>query len=235
MNDIRTNGLMTKEDRLNNKVHVATKRAVFGDGIYTANNPSSFMKFGSVGLIVARLQGKSIRVPRRSFLNYETPKLEKNTIVGDKSAASLAMWPKSDLQHEFVLQSSSQCLPMIRYNRKFLTPSLFIGEGEAYILRFANSLRMVIDEIFNDGVIAISLSSSAAAEIPIAVAAAAAAAAPVTPAFSAFGKTFYGLQHSQPNFVVSASSAHGITQSFGTPRTPSLLGSANNIRNILHQ
>lgn len=114
------------------------------------------------------------------------------------------MWPKSDLQHEIVLQSSSQCLPMIRYNRKSLrsiSPQV-IGKGEAYILRFTNSLRMILDELFNGGVKATPLSSSAA-EIPIFI-----AAAPVAPAFSTFGKTYYN------SF---SASAHGITQSFGTP------------------
>ena len=146
--DIQTNGLMTREDRIKNNINVASKGAIFGDGIYTANNPTSFMKYGRVGLIVARLQGKPVRVPGSLHKNHRTP---GNTIVGDKSAKSRWRWPKSDSLHEIVLQSSSQCLPLVRYDRKALRKNKKKrnGDPDAYILYMADSLKGILDEIVN--------------------------------------------------------------------------------------
>jgi hypothetical protein len=148
MDDIQTNGLMTREDRIKNKIHVASKGAIFGDGIYTANNPTSFMKYGRVGLIVARLQGKPVRVPGSLRKNHRT---SGNTIIGDKSAKSRWRWPKSDSLHEIVLQSSSQCLPLVRYDRKALRKNRQKRnwDPDAYILDMADSLKVVLDEIVN--------------------------------------------------------------------------------------
>lgn len=127
---------------------------MFGDGIYTANNPTSFMHFGQVGLIVARLQGKSVQVPGSLLKsrNVDTVNAvnEANTIIGDKSATTSTNWPKSDKLHEFILRSSSQCLPMIKYKSSIITSK--VGGGETYIHKFTDSLRLIIDEVFNNGV-----------------------------------------------------------------------------------
>ena len=147
MNAIQTNGLMTKEDRIKNNIHVQSKGNIFGDGVYTANNPTSFMKFGRVGLIVARLKGKTIRIAKRLG---KTHRKVANTIIGDKSAKSRWWWPEIDSLHEIVLQNSSQCLPLVRYDRKSLRGRPVQGwKPDAYIQIITESLKAVLDEIFN--------------------------------------------------------------------------------------
>lgn len=60
MKHIRANGLLTKADRKSRKVESSINHgSQFGDGVYTANNPYAFKRYGNVGLIVARLQGKA--------------------------------------------------------------------------------------------------------------------------------------------------------------------------------
>jgi len=49
MDNIRTHGLMTKAERTQGNVVAASKGAVFGDGIYTANNCKNFSNFGPAG------------------------------------------------------------------------------------------------------------------------------------------------------------------------------------------
>jgi hypothetical protein len=81
MPHIRTNGLLTKADRESQKVTSTFHGSVFGDGIYTAQNPIAFSNYGNVGLLVARLQGKAVRVARSLSPGQST---DVNTIIGDK-------------------------------------------------------------------------------------------------------------------------------------------------------
>jgi hypothetical protein len=60
MKDIRKNGLLTKADREIKNVRSSTIHgSVFGDGIYSSDNPTAFKKYGDVGLLVGRLEGKT--------------------------------------------------------------------------------------------------------------------------------------------------------------------------------
>ena len=59
MSQIRTNGLLTKADRESRKVASSFHGSVFGDGIYTSENPTAFQDYGDVGLLVGRLKGKT--------------------------------------------------------------------------------------------------------------------------------------------------------------------------------
>ena len=144
MREIQVNGLMTKKDRIKNNIDVKTNGAVFGDGVYTANNPTSFKNFGSVGLIVARMQGKTIRIAER-LDPTKHPKLP-NTIIGDKKAKSLKEWRPYSLEHEIILQESSQCVPLIRYDKNVMLNHSII---EMHIL--TASIETIVDEIFNAG------------------------------------------------------------------------------------
>ncbi len=40
-----------------------------------------------------------------------------NTIIGDKTALSETNWPQPDTFHDIVLWSSTQCLPMVKYDK----------------------------------------------------------------------------------------------------------------------
>jgi hypothetical protein len=47
--NIRSHGLLTSADRQTNNVKAAPRGAVFGDGIYTANNSFNFSNYGDTG------------------------------------------------------------------------------------------------------------------------------------------------------------------------------------------
>lgn len=151
MSGIQANGLMTKKDRIKNKIKVSTHGSVFGDGVYTANNPTSFMDYGSVGIIVARIQGKPTRIAKSTPTPTFDSKKHKdlpNTIIGDKTATSLRKWPKSDSRHEIVLRESSQCVPLIRYDQSPLLGSQIDG-AVAHLGVVTESLKSIVDEVFN--------------------------------------------------------------------------------------
>jgi len=152
MDNIRTYGLMTKAERTQGNVVAASKGAVFGDGIYTANNCKNFSNFGPAGLIVARLQGKAVRAA-----SYLPPSkltgIEAHTIIGDKmtgagSGVDKDGWPTSDSYHEIVLRHSSQCLPMIKFDRALISNK----DGEACLQFIEKSLKEIINKLFNKGV-----------------------------------------------------------------------------------
>ena len=113
MDNIRTNGLMSLQERTNQNISSQSNGASFGDGIYTANNPTSFCSYGTVGLIVACLLGNTVKaqgsIRRNSAID------SANTIIGNKSGSTT-----TDEYHEFVLQKSSQCLPMLKYDGNLL-------------------------------------------------------------------------------------------------------------------
>ncbi|KAL7554867.1 hypothetical protein ACHAWF_018412 [Thalassiosira exigua] len=174
---IRTHGLLTKGERDNQKVQAAPKGrygkcvvvgdnimlsiasfnsqprpSVFGDGIYTANNESAFSNFGDTGLIVGRLKGHMVRVAK--FLPRDRTFNAANTVVGDKlsgvtspSEADADGWPIRDSYHEIVLQSSAQCLPMIKFENAMRQNK----EGIECIQFMKKSLQKILDKLFNKG------------------------------------------------------------------------------------
>ncbi|GFH53331.1 hypothetical protein CTEN210_09807 [Chaetoceros tenuissimus] len=150
MHHIRTNGLMSRQERTNSNISATSKGAVFGDGIYTANNPSNFSSYGNIGLVVARLQGNTVRVPMdmglARLVNGESPETDSaNTIIGDKTAHG-NNWPSSDARHEFVLRKASQCLPMVKYNGSLLSQP----NGLKCIAYLHDELQKIIDDLCND-------------------------------------------------------------------------------------
>ena len=124
MQAIRTNGLMTKGERKSQHITSSTTNgSVFGDaGICSGNNPKSFRNYGSIGLLVARLQGNTVKVPRdlKAIKRQKIIQADTNTVIGDKMNHKVRRgaggWPQTDKYHEIVLRSSSQCLPMVKYD-----------------------------------------------------------------------------------------------------------------------
>ena len=150
MHHIRTNGLMSKQERTDSNISATSKGAVFGDGIYTANNPSNFSSYGNIGLVVARLQGTAVRVPMdmglARLVSGESPETDSaNTIIGDKTAHG-NHWPSSDACHEFVLRKASQCLPMVKYDGSLLSQP----NGLKCIAYLHDELQKIIDDLCND-------------------------------------------------------------------------------------
>lgn len=132
---IQQDGLMTHCDRLSNKKlnqqEVEPKHALlFGDGVYTGNFPAEFIKYGEIGILVARLQGQKFRVQPDdvniggTLKNYSMKPLNKadtlgqaavdagfDTIIGNKS---IGRQPYYRLD-EVVLLRSSQCIPLVYF------------------------------------------------------------------------------------------------------------------------
>ena len=152
LENIQTRGLMTSADRIKKNIRATSHGASFGDGIYTGNNPTTFMNYGNVGLIVARLQGTTQRMAGTiGGQNTTTSATAINTVIGDKTATSVGRWPKSDTSHEIVLKSSSQCLPLVRFNQEplFKKNQVQTVSAEAYVHQVADIMQSVVDDIFN--------------------------------------------------------------------------------------
>jgi hypothetical protein len=131
--NIRENGLITKTDRAAANVTAPPHGSVFGDGIYTGNNPYYFKNSGDVGLLVARLQGVVETSSSKSAKASVSANVD--TVVGNKRGAQ---YPYYD---EVILQRSAQCVPLIRYS------SSLSGVLKEYHLE----LQKIIDLFFNKG------------------------------------------------------------------------------------
>ena len=61
---IRTDGLLSAKERTDRKIASNFNGAAYGDGIYTCDNPTTYRNqaYGNIGLIVARLKGKTSSV-----------------------------------------------------------------------------------------------------------------------------------------------------------------------------
>lgn len=104
-------------------------------------------------MIVCRLQGKAVRTTGR--LN-DTQLADVNTIIGDKGARiSMAGaagfttngWPDDEQNHEIVLRSSTQCLPVVRFDRTLREKK----KGKEMIRFIKFSLQQIMDRRFNVG------------------------------------------------------------------------------------
>ncbi|KAL9184190.1 hypothetical protein ACHAXT_002276 [Thalassiosira profunda] len=146
--EIRTHGLLTKGDRTRQSVGGTAHGCRFGDGVYTANNAVAFSSYGNVGLIVGRLQGKTFRVTRSLSA---TTTVDAHTVVGDrlKSNAKLDRngWPIDDKFNEIVLQSSAQCLPLVKYDSTILASV----EGKKCIASLETALGLILADVFRTG------------------------------------------------------------------------------------
>ena len=108
---IRKGGLLTVEDRIANKNKNVENRAYFGNGIYVANNPNAFKRYGEVGLLVAILRGNvqdlgTERFDSSSTIVYPTT----NTITGNKAGTN-------PYKNEIILRTSSQVLPLVKFSK----------------------------------------------------------------------------------------------------------------------
>ena len=161
MTKIRTHGLMTAAERQSSNVTAGSHNgAVFGDGIYTANNGTNFRGYGDCGIIVCRLQGKAVRVTG----SLSPSQLEDvNTVIGDKRALFGGMnmnmgsssmnnndsdgWPNDDTNHEVVLRSSKQCLPVVRFDEEIRSKK----QGRELIRYIKYSLQQILEKRLNNG------------------------------------------------------------------------------------
>jgi hypothetical protein len=161
MASIQTNGLLTKKERSRHHIPVKENGSTFGDGIYTANNPFCFRKYGEVGLLVARLQGT---VQWVDFSGPEPPQppppsMEDgsfDTVMGNKFRRYIRLTCWHDAtdnteRDEVVLLTSQQCLPLLQYDTDLIpndstAKGWFVNPMEEFHI----ALQRVVDEFFNE-------------------------------------------------------------------------------------
>ncbi|CAJ1969694.1 unnamed protein product [Cylindrotheca closterium] len=130
LDSIRTNGLMTKNERDSQGVKANRfNGSAYGDGVYTGNNPIQFSNYGDTGLIVGRLLG--------------TMQLFGHTSDG----VNTVLVPNYKM---VVLKTSAQCLPVIKYNKTLATSE----QGKQVIQALHTSLQQILDQVFNRGLTA---------------------------------------------------------------------------------
>ena len=143
LDKIRENGLMTKADRTARNVNAAPRGSVFGDGIYTGNNPYCFMNFGVVGLLVARLKGVVEMSSSRS--SKASTSANVDTVIGNKRGTQ---YPYYD---EVVLQRSAQCVPLARYSSSLIDIRRTSSMGNQIVHVYHRELQKIVDTFFNGG------------------------------------------------------------------------------------
>ena len=143
MAHIRTNGLMSKHERSSQQIEAARNNgSAYGDGIYTANNhPITSKGFGAIGLLVARLQGVSVRVAQFPNPLVKGEDVQKaTTIVGNITHGRSNYRAFRDI---IVLKSSSQCVPLLQYNQNG-----FMGLN--HIVHLQTVMQSMLNEYLND-------------------------------------------------------------------------------------
>jgi deltex len=139
LNSIRTDGLLTVDDRIQAK-HTNTKNsAFFGNGLYTATNPLAFTPYGDVGLLMAVLKGKEEIIGSRSGPPSALDS-DVNTVIGNKKG-------NSPFQDEVILKTSSQALPLVKFNTAKITDQQF---ADMIWTLHQQIQHQVLDEYFNE-------------------------------------------------------------------------------------
>ena len=138
----------SKDDRTLVKVVSSNNHgSVFGNGVYTGDNPFTFSSYGDTCLLVARLQGLAARAPVFLSKKHE---IDANTIMGNKLSRPVRLdddgWPISGDQHETVLRSSSQSLALIKFSKSLLDSS----KGRESVQNMKNSQQQIFDMHFNE-------------------------------------------------------------------------------------
>ena len=147
---IQTDGLLSKKERIESNTGKQTGREMFGNGVYTSNDPTVFDHFGPVGLMVARLKGfssprlgmvdLSMFKPRKSS-SIDTPR-EYNTIIGNKKIKEDLPIDLDIRRHdEVVLKSSAQVIPLVKFKR---------GADADKLRSVQCILQELLDDFFND-------------------------------------------------------------------------------------
>ena len=111
------------------------------------------MGYLTSGLLCARLKGKVARAAYQLPYNQRAT-VDAHTIVGDKFTGVVAGkqvdndgWPVDDLYHEIVLRHSSQCLPMIKFDKQIRSHK----DGKECVKFMKKELKRIIKKFFNKG------------------------------------------------------------------------------------
>ena len=138
MERIKTDGLLTRQERTQQHIDAAFNGAVFGDGVYTADNPYSYWQFagGDIGLFVLRLKGNT--------QSYGGPSTTGNvdTVLGRTG----------DTDQVTVLQSSAQCMAPVQFASGLVSLDQDDDVGNRMVYKYHTMLQELVDTYFNGGV-----------------------------------------------------------------------------------
>ena len=106
------------------------------------------------GLLCARLKGNVVRAAYHLPYNQRAT-VDAHTIVGDKFTGVATGirkvdndgWPVDDLYHEIVLRHSSQCLPVIKFDKQIHSHK----DGKKCMKFIIEELKGIMQEFFNKG------------------------------------------------------------------------------------
>lgn len=155
LKSICKHGLMSEAERAAGNIGHRKRIGWFGDGIYTGNNPHAFVEgYGTTGLIVAVLKGKSERILRRNDSVGDT----MDSGVGNKNHSGSR---KKNLdpcyEDEIILKQSSQVLPLASFSADWVKKSVNnIGPSDesrpGALWWYHVELQKIMDNFFNFGV-----------------------------------------------------------------------------------
>ena len=160
LNSIRQDGLLSHPERTTNGIQTEHK-AHYGDGVYTANNPSAFLGYGDTGLLVAILKGKSAACAKGGT---QDPTID--TVIGNKMIGHGNKMTNSPAGYnEIVLRQSCQVLPIFRFSRNLVaTPTTtsttrhtstsfsLNNSGSDLLWQLNGQVQKVLDEFMNNSV-----------------------------------------------------------------------------------
>lgn len=136
-----------------------SESGTFGPGIYTGNNPTAFAStYKNVGLILLRLQGRTgtVKLDRHSFrsrlFRYQSSLDQSfDTVIGNARtlrSSHYSIPQTEDFYQEVVLQSGSQCVPVIIFDAPIGNAN---ANGEKCIEQIKDSLQNMMDSFLNAG------------------------------------------------------------------------------------
>lgn len=164
---IQRDGLMTMEDResnpkLNPQEAGRKHGLAFGDGVYTGNVPAVIKRYGNVGMLVIRLQGKTKRIsPNDVELTGTLAKpgcrVKPSVAVGQKAihegydtVIGNKQWsttPNRERYDEIVLLQSCQVVPVLKFNATLVRDKSTAIPGA--FLPWVNAMKKIVDDFFN--------------------------------------------------------------------------------------
>jgi deltex-like protein len=133
MDHIRTHGLMGLEERLMSNILTESNGAIFGEGIYTAENPYSYHKFGNgeQGLFVARLKGDT--------------------------GVDCVFGRTGNTDQVCVLKTSSQCLPLASFHADMIELMNDSSMGNNMVFLYHQYLQKLVDDCLNSSPTSVAL------------------------------------------------------------------------------
>ena len=131
-------GLMTIHDRTKAKHANTQNRAYFGNGIYLANNPYAFQRYGPHGIMVAVLIGTM----HDMGTNNATTAQPCDTIIGNKRSTDAPFY------NEIIPRRSCQVLPLVRFERDKVLNDTNAADA---LWSVHDHLQALLDQYFNEG------------------------------------------------------------------------------------